>query len=63
MVNVREMKGWILEGEYLPHNPELDEDYFIQEGVRKATVFICGYCEEGWHLKKEDAEKCCEVEK
>ena len=59
MVNVRKVKGWILDGEMCPQAPTSDEQYFVECGVRKATVYFCGYCEEGWHLKEEDAEKCC----
>ena len=53
------------QGEGIIHNVWLvevedDEIYLFQSGVRKVKeVYLCGYCEEGFHLKKEDAEKCC----
>lgn len=64
MVNAVKMEGWILDVNILQRlrGVDLDEQIFVEHGVRKAIVWICGYCEEGWHEKKEDAEKCCSEE-
>lgn len=59
MTKAKELEGWIVSG-YLYVDD--GDEVLVQEGVEKATVYVCSYCEEGWHRKKADADNCCSKE-
>ena len=67
MVDVKELKGWEIDTDTLEMIKECRCDegegakyFFNVGGIRRKTVYECGYCGEGYHYKREDAEKCCE---
>ena len=61
MVDVIELRGWILNEDAYRQVPRdgYEGEFLIQDGIRRGKVYVCGYCEEGWHEKREDAENCC----
>lgn len=62
MVDAKKLKGWVIDEDGLNLIRNSDNDggeVFIEYGVRKATVWICGYCEEEYWDTEKEAEDCC----
>lgn len=65
MVNPEKLDGWILSEDALrclPRDWDDAKEYFVSDGVEKATIWICEYCREGFHRTEKEAEECCKNE-